>query len=195
MGSIDSHLVLRPLTGFAEECGDTGVILTTDACCFAALVDVLGHGPEAHQSALAAEEFLRDCADRDLVECIQGLHKRLRQGRGAVAALCRLDLDSGELEVSGVGNITVRIFGSQYSRLLLREGIVGYSMSSPRLQRLPLHYGDTLMLYSDGIRESFETHDCHGLLDGTAQDIAERVMGHFRKADDDASCLVMRYLP
>lgn len=195
MGHTDSHLLLRPLTGIDEECGDGGVIVDSGGFCFAALVDVLGHGPEAHQSALAAEELLQDCAETDLLESIQLLHKRLRQGRGAVAALCRLDLESGELELSGIGNITVRIFGNQYTRVLLREGIIGYSMSTPRLETRRLCPGDTIMLYSDGVREHFETHDCKGLLDGTAQDIAERVMRHFRKADDDASCLVLRYLP
>lgn len=195
MGRIDSHLLLRALTGIEEECGDGGVIVASGDSCFAALVDVLGHGPEAHKSALAAEEFLRNCAGDDLVEAIQGLHRVLRQGRGAVAALCRLNLDGGELEIAGVGNITARLFGSENSRVLLREGIVGYSMSSPRLETRSLYPGDILMFHSDGIREHFEPHDCRGLLDGTARDIAERVMRHFRKADDDASCLVLRYLP
>ena len=50
-----------------------------------------------------------------------------------------------------------------------------------------------VLLYSDGIRESFELHDCPGLLAGSAKEIAERVMKAFRKQDDDASCLVLRY--
>ena len=193
MGRADCHLILRALDGPLEECGDTGVVLADDVSCFVALVDVLGHGPEARCSAIVAEDYLSGCANADLVEAIQGLHRSLRQGRGAVATLCRLDLASGELQVAGVGNITTRIFGSEHLRVLSRDGIVGYSMSTPRVQILRLRPGDIVMLYSDGIRESFEAHDCPGLLSGSAREIAERVMQSFRKADDDASCLIMRY--
>lgn len=193
MAVADTHLILRPLTGLAEECGDTGVISADGETCFAALVDVLGHGAEARQSAIVAEDFLKDCAGADPAESMQGLHKALRQGRGAVAALLNLDLASGELCVAGVGNITTRIFGSQQTRVLPRDGIVGYSMNTPRTQTFRLRPGDVVLLYSDGIREHFEPHDCPGLLSGSAREIAERVMRHFRKADDDASCLVLRY--
>lgn len=193
MATADCHLIVEPLTGLLEECGDTGVIVTGDETCFVALVDVLGHGPEARQSAIVAEEFLPACADADLAASLKGLHDKLRRGRGAVATLCQLDLASGELVMAGVGNITTRVFGSENTRLLSRDGIVGYSMSTPRVQRLRLRPGDVVLLYSDGIRESFDPHDCPGLLEGSAREIAQRVMGHFRKQDDDASCLVLRY--
>jgi negative regulator of sigma-B (phosphoserine phosphatase) len=195
VGTVDTHLILRPLTGLMEECGDTGVIVTSGAACFAALVDVLGHGAEARKSAIVAEEFLPGCAGADLTESLQGLHRLLRSGRGAVATLLNLDLQSGELLVAGMGNITTRLFGGEHVRILSRDGIIGYSMSTPRVHTLSMTPGDVLLLYSDGIRESFELHDCPGLLTGTAQEIAERVMQHFRKADDDASCLVVRYEP
>ena len=194
MGRADCHLILRALTGPLEECGDTGVVVSGDsASCFIALVDVLGHGPEARQSAIIAEEFLAGCADADLLETLQGLHRALRQGRGAVATLCRLDLQSGELQVTGVGNITARIFGSEHIRVLSRDGVIGYQMGTPRLHAFRLCPGDIVMLYSDGIRESFETHDCPGLLSGSARDICGLVMQTFSKGNDDASCLVLRY--
>ena len=193
MGAVDSHLIVKPLTGLLEECGDAGVVVVDDESCFAALVDVLGHGPEARQSAIVAEAFLPDCAGADLAASLRGLHDRLRRGRGAVVTLLSLDLKSGELLVAGIGNITTRVFGSEHSRVLSRDGIVGYSMSTPRVQALRLRPGDVVLLYSDGVRESFELHDCPGLLAGSAKEIAERVMQHFRKQDDDASCLVLRY--
>jgi len=195
MPSADCHLLIRPLTGLMEESGDTGVIVSGEDACFVALVDVLGHGVEARQSAIIAEEFLPSCAGGDLVQAIRGLHERLRKGRGAVAALCELDLATGALFMSGVGNITVRVFGSAQTRLISRGGVIGYSMTNPHLERLRLRPGDVLMLYSDGIKESFDPHDCPGLLSGSAQEIAQRVMEHFRKADDDASVLVLRITP
>ncbi|MBU1041394.1 MAG: SpoIIE family protein phosphatase [Proteobacteria bacterium] len=193
MGQVEHHLILDPMTGLLEECGDTGVVVVDGESCFAALVDVLGHGPEARQSAIVAEEFLPGCAGEGLTQSLRGLHDKLRRGRGAVVTLLDLDLESGELLVAGIGNITTRIFGAEHTRVLSRDGIVGYSMSTPREQRFRLRSGDVVLLYSDGIRESFEAHDCPGLLAGSAKEIAERVMRSFRKGDDDASCLVLRY--
>ena len=195
MPSADCHLLVLPLTGIMEECGDTGVIVNGGESCFAALVDVLGHGAEARQSAVIAEELLPGCAGEDMTRSLKALHDALRRGRGCVATLCELDLASGELLVSGVGNITTRIFGSEHTRVIPRQGIVGYSMSTPRTERFRLRPGDVLVLYSDGIKESFEPHDCPGMLSGSAKEIALRIMGQFRKADDDASVLVLRYVP
>jgi serine phosphatase RsbU (regulator of sigma subunit) len=195
MGRVETQLVVLPLTGLMEECGDTGVIVSDETRCFVALVDVLGHGREARASAAEAEDFLPSYADEDLAQALNGLHERLRRGRGAVATLCRLDLAGGGLEVSGVGNISTRLFGDQHVRVVSRDGIVGYSMSSPRVQRFRMLPGDVLLLHSDGVREAFDRHDCPGLLTGSALDICERVLREYRKADDDASCLVLRYLP
>lgn len=195
MGVVETQLVVLPLAGGMEECGDTGVVVADASRCFAALVDVLGHGREARVSAALAEDFLPGCADADLAQSLKGLHELLRGGRGAVATLCRLDLDSGELEVSGVGNIGTRLFGDQQVRVVPRDGIVGYAMSTPRVQRFRMLPGDVLLLYSDGVRDSFDRHSRPGLLDGGALDICERVLREYRKPDDDASCLVVRYLP
>jgi len=194
MARTDCHLLLRSLTGPDDECGDTGFIRCGEAECFIALVDVLGHGPEAHAVAVEAEAFLAGNSGEPLVELMQGLHRHLRGSRGAVASLCRLDLAAGNLCFTGIGNITCRIFGAQNQRLVSRDGIVGYMMSQPAQQELQLAPRDVVMLYSDGVREHFEAHDLPGLLTGSAREIVERVMGSFAKGDDDASCLVMRYL-
>lgn len=194
MASIDCYLVKRSLTGPDDECGDTGVIKVEGDTCFAALVDILGHGPEAHTGAVAADGYFAEHTDGPLVALLQGLHKVLRETRGGVAAACRVDIPTGEMKFCGVGNIVCRVFGSDTQRLMSRDGIIGYMMSEPREKTVQLVHNDIVMLHSDGIKEHFNLHDHPGLLTGSAKEIAERVMATLSKGDDDASCLIMRYL-
>jgi phosphoserine phosphatase RsbX len=190
----DGYLLKRSLMVAEDECGDTGLIVQQETHCFFALVDVLGHGREAHQIALQAEAYLTAQAEEELVPLMKGLDRTLRGSRGAVAALCRLDTSSGQLYHVGVGNITTRIFGTENQRLLPRDGIVGYMMPSPREQSVRLAPGDVVMLYSDGIKESFDPYDCPGLLSGSAENIAKKLFHCFYKGDDDGSCLILRYV-
>ena len=191
----DCYLIKRSLLVAEDECGDTGLIRQQGTDCFIALVDVLGHGAEAHQIALLAEQHLAANTDLGLVEMLNGLNRTLRGSRGAVATLCRLAVNTGELRHVGVGNITTRIFGADTRRLVPRDGIVGYMMPSPREQTVQLVPGDVVMLYSDGIKESFEPYECPGLLSGSAENIANNLFRCFYKGDDDGSCLILRYAP
>ncbi|NJB69430.1 serine phosphatase RsbU (regulator of sigma subunit) [Desulfobaculum xiamenense] len=194
MPRVDCHFVKRSLNGPDDECGDTGYFRIDETQCLMAEVDVLGHGPEAYEVAVMVNAFLAESGNSTLVDILQGLHRHLRGTRGCVASLCHVDLATGVMRFSGVGNIVCRIFGIEHLRMVSRDGIVGYMMSQPQEQIVQLAPGNVVMLYSDGIKEHFEVHDLPGLLTGSAKDIADRVMKHFAKGDDDASCLVMRYV-
>jgi len=194
MSRVDCYLVKRALTLKEDECGDTGVIKDFDGRCFLALVDALGHGREAHDVALMAQAYLEQNCREEPVDVMQGLHACLKGTRCAVAAICRLDTETGELIYVGMGNITVRVLGPNAFRFVSRDGIVGYMMTTPREQTLKLVVGDVLVMHSDGIKEHFELSECPGILTGTAKSIATGLLRQFGKENDDASCLVLRYL-
>ena len=194
MSKVDYHLVKRALTLKETDCGDTGVIQEFNGQCSLALVDVLGHGSEAHTVALSAQKYLEQNYRQELVDVMDGLHACLRGTRGAVAALCHLDTGTGKLNYVGVGNITVRVFGPKNSRLISRDGIVGYTMSTLKAQTLKLYAGDVLVMYSDGIKEHFEPSECRGILMGNAKSIAFGLLDQFGKKNDDASCIALKYL-
>jgi negative regulator of sigma-B (phosphoserine phosphatase) len=194
MSRVDCHLVKRALTRREAECGDTGVIKEFDGRCFLALVDVLGHGREAHDVALTAQAYLEQNCFKEPVEVMQGLHTCLKGTRGAVAAICRLDTATGELIYVGMGNIVVRVLGPRAVRFVSRDGIIGYMMSTVKQQALKLLVGDVLVMYSDGIKEHFELSGRPDLLSGSAESIASALFEQFWKQNDDASCIVLRYL-
>jgi len=195
MPAVDCHLVKRALTGEASECGDTGVIVKDGETCFIALVDVLGHGPEAAVVAAQAEAFLLENRRENPADLMRELHLHLKGSRGAVAFLGLLDLPTGEFRCCGIGNISAKVFGTEDPRRLLsKDGVVGYIMSTPREQTLRLLPRDIVMLCSDGLRDHFEVLEHPGLLRGSAEAVAGNMLSQFSKGDDDASCLVMRYL-
>lgn len=193
MQKIDTYLFKRSLTGWDNECGDTGVIKTYDNECFCALVDVLGHGREAHDVSILAETYLLENYRHDLIGIMNGLHSHLAGTRGAVVALCRLNLTSGLLHYVGVGNISTRIYGSEPRSFVPRDGIVGYSMTAPKEHQVAIYPGDILILTSDGVRQHFDLAQYPGLLNGTAQEVATNLIDNLAKGDDDVSCIVLRY--
>jgi hypothetical protein len=105
-----------------------------------------------------------------------------------------MDIDTGDLMYVGVGNIAVKILGPRAFSFVPRDGVIGYVMPTPREQHRKLYAGDTLVMYSDGIKEHFDPLDCSGLLNGTAESIAGGLLQQFGKKDDDASCIALRYL-
>ncbi|TIH12984.1 stage II sporulation protein E [Marinifilum sp. JC120] len=191
---VDCHLIKKCLLIHEDECGDAGYIRQETRSCFFALIDGLGHGRAASMASSAAIHYLESNDDLDLTELMQGMHGALIGTRGAVAALCRLNLDTGRMDYTGVGNICTRVFGGiDNFRFVPSDGVVGYHLPTLLVKYVSLSPGDVVMLYSDGIKESFEEFECPGLLVGSAEDIAGRVFSHFYKGDDDGSCLVVRY--
>ncbi len=193
MTGIDCHLIYRAKTGIADECGDIGVIRKTPDYCWLSLVDVLGHGKSAYQIACRARAWLENQPGRLPVEMIGGLHDCLKGTRGAVAAVCRLAIETGELIYAGMGNITLRIFGARPGRLVTRDGVLGYKIPAPLEKTIRLHAGDILVMSSDGVREHFEPLDYPDLFMGGAEQICRRFIRELSKPDDDASCIVLRY--
>ncbi len=193
MTDIDLHMAQQALTGFDDECGDLGFSKTDGNTCFLALIDALGHGKTAFEIAIMARDYFETCHDREPAEVIQGLHDCLKGTRGAVAAVCRLNLATGSLIYSGMGNITLRILGSRQERLVTREGILGYMIPTPRQKETQLFAGDIFLMSSDGIREHFDPDEYPALFTGSAEDIAGGMIRQLGKKNDDASCIVLRY--
>jgi serine phosphatase RsbU (regulator of sigma subunit) len=192
---MDYFGLVRPKVGY-RQAGDAVVIVAYRGKLLTGIVDVLGHGPEAHDVAIQAQRFLDSGLEPgDPIKLLRGLHDALRGTRGAAAGLAVFDADEGLVRYAGVGNTAIRRFGTVADRLVSVDGIIGGTMRTPREQRMRLSPRDIVVMYSDGVRDHFELSEYPTLLLGNAEKIARGVIRRFAKEHDDAACIAVRYDP
>ena len=192
MGKTEYGFAAKALQG--DECGDSGITLEQKGILLCAVIDGVGHGPNAAIAAVTAKNYIEANSEAPLTEILQGVHEVLKSTQGGVVCLCRIELKSGQLTMAGIGNITCRIFrGLDSERLLSREGILGYMVSTPREHTRKLDNAALLLMHSDGVREHFELFEYPDLLKGNAASVAARVVDTLGKNNDDASCLAVRF--
>jgi len=192
---IDYYLAIKPLINIFE-CGDAGVIKEFEGKIFFALIDVLGHGRTAHTLAVTAQEFLEKNYNREPVEIIKGLHGHIKGGRGLVAGIGLLDLKTNLLKYAGMGNISLKIcdLGSRnFKHIISKDGIMGYTISTPRQETVKFSGKEVVVVYTDGIKEHFGLEGCPNLLDKDAKIIAIQIIQKFSRKTDDAACIVIKY--
>lgn len=193
MSVLESYAVNRPCFG-ERVSGDSGTVYEVPGGWLGAIVDVLGHGVEAHELAVQIEEWLADHATGDVVRLMDRLHRRLKGTRGAAVGLCFV-MESGKVEYVGTGNTVVRRIGSSETRLVSRDGVVGQTMRTPHLQDMELEPDDLLLLYSDGVSDRFGLSEYPALVHHDPAGVARSVIRRFAKDHDDATCVAMRFRP
>ncbi len=194
MRRIDSAGIVRPLFKTLLESGDLISIYDDRIACLLVLIDVLGHGANARTVAVQASTWLDGHRMEPLLAMINGLHHCLAGTRGAVAAVCRFDAETGILQYTGVGNISLRLVGRQSTSLMTADGVLGYGAVHAEVREMKLFPGTTLIMHSDGISTHFDILECPGILHKPAEEIAETILNRFGMKDDDASCIAMKYL-
>jgi len=173
--------------------GDAAFIEPLSDGLFLAIIDVLGHGAPADRVRIDIERFFAENTDPDMARVIIALDQFLQGTIGAAAGLCHIADISGEVCYVGVGNTVARRFGETDTRLVSRDGVLGQISPRPRIEKLRMADGDTLVLYTDGVRSHFEIDDYPRLLSDDPQLVADTILGSFGKAHDDAACLVAKF--
>jgi len=192
IGDIDVASFARPCLG-ERVSGDTVVIEHRDEILFLAIVDALGHGPQANAVASRAERFLRNGWSCDVLDTMHRLHSELRGTIGAGAGLCVVDRVTREVRYAGVGNTVLRTFGSQATRLVSADGIIGSRFRTPAVQAAPLNESSIILMYTDGVSDRFDLEQYPQIIYHSASAIAHKIVASFGKPYDDATCMAMRY--
>jgi negative regulator of sigma-B (phosphoserine phosphatase) len=191
-GRLEHSSLIRPCMG-ERVSGDSVVIRPLEQGLFAAIVDVLGHGPEAHEVTLVIDAFLARHATADVSDLMSRLHQRLKGTRGAAVGLCAIDSATGSIHYVGIGNTSIRRFGSSETRLVSKDGVVGQNMRTPLLQSLRLDAGDLVVLYTDGVSDRFTADDYPGVLRHAPKEVVRIILDRFGKDHDDSACIAVRY--
>lgn len=175
--------------------GDTAIVVQLGSKVACAVVDVLGHGPDAHELAKHIEGFLRDKMSVDPIATLNMLHSELRGTRGAVAGVAIFDPATGKVRFAACGNVVARRMGNQEIRLNSAEGTLGQSIRSPSEQTLVLQKRDVLLMHTDGVQSRFTSSDYPNIYYEHARTIAKTIVEKFGRSYDDATCLALRYKP
>ena len=177
--------------------GDLHVVVPFSGGALVALIDGLGHGPEAADAAIAAASLLEAYASDPVLTLIQRCHAGLRKTRGAVMSIASFNSRDSSMSWTGVGNvdgILVRLSARPEQRdeaIAVRGGVVGYQLPPLQAKTLPVSPGDTLIMATDGIRSGFAARLA---IEHDPQEIAESILARFGKGSDDAHVVVTRYL-
>jgi negative regulator of sigma-B (phosphoserine phosphatase) len=177
----------RPKVGESVN-GDAVVLRISESRGLLAVIDALGHGPTAAAVASTATRYLESVPlETDVHNILNGLHGALRSSRGAAAMVCRIDGD--KLDGCGVGNVELRIAGSDVP-VVLSPGILGGSVRSFRYFHGKLHLRSRMVLFSDGISSRFQLDTMRHL---APVELSERLVNHHGRSYDDATALVVDY--
>jgi negative regulator of sigma-B (phosphoserine phosphatase) len=193
---VDWAVASRPMQG-QDVCGDVATVHLSDSRCVLAVIDGLGHGPEAARAATLAAEVVEQHQSEPPDALLSLSHRQLRYSRGAAATVAIIDRPSGTLDWLGVGNVDgVVVRADEDARprthgVFLRGGVLGDRM--PRLHRpepTPLEDGDCILIATDGVRGDLAAAARSDL---DVDVLARRILDAYGIPEDDALIFVARY--
>jgi serine phosphatase RsbU (regulator of sigma subunit) len=191
-GLLDLGIWSRPGANQVQS-GDAYVAKRLERGVLLAVIDGLGHGPEAAEASQQAVSCLEAYSGATPITLFQRCHAHLKRTRGVVMSLAMFDERDHTLTWLGVGNVEgVLIRADEKAnppseRILLRGGVVGLQLPALYAAVMPVSIGDTLIFATDGISNAFGDRLSPGL---PPQQLAEYIGTEFGKGGDDALVLV-----
>jgi len=193
---LDWAVAGRPMAGQAVS-GDLAAVQVTRSRCVIAVIDGLGHGPEAAAAASLAAGVVERHRAEPLEAMLLLVHEHLGESRGAAATLAIVDGDTGRMDWLGVGNVDGMVIRADQaarphtSGVFLCRGILGYQQPNIRPQEpIQLHDGDVVVIATDGVRGDLAADVRH---DTPVDRMATALLDAHATPDDDALVFVARF--
>ena len=150
-----------------------------------AIIDGLGHGPEAESASLAGLRFLDEVPlDTSMSELMPALHERMRGTRGAAGTVCIID--GFELAVCSVGNVELRSVRADIP-LIASPGILGVRVQKFRICKATLASACRLIMFSDGLTNPTSISEFQK---SSPQLACDGLLSRHRRSYDDATVLI-----
>lgn len=195
---VDVHIHGRPRVGEVSS-GDAGAVRTVDGVTWVLLVDALGHGPVAADTAQrAVDEHGTFSAALSIEDAFARLHARLHGSRGAAATLLRFDARS--LGFGGVGNVSLRTLAGAKVPYISANGILGWRALHVRCGELVLRPGHRaeselsesgrLLLFTDGIARTPAIDDLASM---SGEALCRVLVAEHSLTHDDATVMHVSY--
>ncbi len=181
------------------ESGDRSFVAITEIGMTIAVLDALGHGKGAADTARTALAALHRHAALSPESLVRACHADMLGTRGAAVSLAFFPFAEPTMQWLGVGNVSgffycSRLAGFSPQSLLLSGGVIGYILPPLRNALVDVHSGDLIVLSTDGIDEvyaddPFLADACPGC---DPQEIADYLLRRYGRKNDDALVLVAR---
>jgi negative regulator of sigma-B (phosphoserine phosphatase) len=194
--AIEWGVASRPLAGQIIS-GDVSAVVRRANGVVVAAADGLGHGEEAASAAEIAARTLKLHAEESLTDIIVRCHEALRRTRGVAISIASFDVLRNTMTWTGIGNVEGTLFRAASNglppreALLLRGGVVGYSLPQPRTATVAVAPGDILIFATDGVATGFRHESMQG---GSVQDLVTDILLRYGREIDDALVLAARYV-
>jgi negative regulator of sigma-B (phosphoserine phosphatase) len=180
----------RPCAGETRS-GDAGCVRTLGDVTWVLLVDALGHGELAADTAdLALAEAADFGAQLSVEAALLRLHGRLAGSRGAAAALLRFE--GRRLSIGGVGNVEVRTLAGASVPYAATRGVLGHRLPPLRANSIDLTTPGSLLMYTDGIDRLAPLQSLASL---DADEICSKLLSSHAIERDDAMLVHVAYAP
>ncbi|MCB5196695.1 SpoIIE family protein phosphatase [Deefgea salmonis] len=173
--------------------GDGYVVIDLEDSLLIGIIDVLGHGEEAHELARFCESWLKTHASSDILGLMHELHLQLKGSRGTAMTLAHLKPPL--LRTVGIGNTILYRMKDQPKGVAAQSGILGQIMPTLRIVETPLIAGDLIFLVTDGISEHLDNLRLMSWFSLPLNRFCVEILREYGKEHDDATCLAVRYLP
>ena len=174
------------------ECGDAWQLEERPYGFRLVVVDGLGHGPQARESALRALEGAArgpESPERALEEA----HAASRSVRGSAIAVAEVDLRQREIRYAGIGNVAAQILEPGTSRSLVSmNGTAGQGTARIRPFTYPFASGAVLVMFSDGLASRWSLEHQPGLLARHPSLIAGVLYRDHSRRRDDVTVVALR---
>ncbi|GGD27134.1 SpoIIE family protein phosphatase [Pontibacillus salipaludis] len=190
---VDLKVFQQPKKG-NYYCGDSYFYQQTEDGFICALADGLGSGEYARESSKAVMEVIEENVNGSIDSIINKANDTLRDKRGAVLGILRMDFSEGTYSFTSIGNIGIVVVPA-HGKKQRNIPVAGYLSGYPRpynVKRDSLHPGMLFFMFSDGVNErtlSSNTFVSKNL---------ELIMDSFKqqqpvKYDDDTTFIAMKY--
>jgi anti-sigma regulatory factor (Ser/Thr protein kinase) len=182
----------RPAEGHIQN-GDAYLIRSEGNRLLLAMIDGLGHGEAASDSARAAVATIERNLTQPIETILRATHDALRMMRGAVMGLAAIDRAAGIIEYAGIGNTDFRVIGGRERlRFISLNGTLGSRLERVKVFKENLPKVSTMIMATDGISERWDTDNYPGLMGLHPQLLCATVMRDFSRPNDDATILCGR---
>ncbi|GAF64711.1 PP2C family serine/threonine-protein phosphatase [Alkalihalobacillus trypoxylicola] len=137
-----------------QYCGDGYVVITEDDFALCAVVDGLGSGKGAFESAEAVLEEVKKNIRMSLDLILESCNKQLLGKRGAVVTLLKIDFIKKEFHYSNMGNVGFALYypNGEVIQPIPQRGYLSGHKKPFSMKSFPYEKNSTFMMYTDGIK-------------------------------------------